>query len=237
MRICEICEVELEDDMEQCPLCGTRVGSGYNQESGTSPTGSNVGITGVLKPKETTLLQRIVWQVISIILLSAIISTLIIDLAVHKHVTWSIYPVSISLVIFSYLLMFAFWHAKRIYQVLAGLLISAVLFALLQLALPSSDWLLRLGLPMLGAANFIGIVLIALINITKHRGLNVMAYTCVAIAILCISIESILSSYSGNVVLRWSVIVSACLLPVTAALLFMHHRIKRNPDLEKLFHT
>lgn len=237
MRICKVCEVELENDMELCPLCGTPVGSGSRPELKPWRAGSNLEITGVLKPREKTLLQRIVWQVTSIVLLSAIISTLIIDLIVHKLVTWSIFPVSISLAIFSYISVFAFWHAKKIYQILAGLFISSALFVVLHLILTPSDWPLRLGLPILGAANFIAIALIASINKTRHRGLNVIAYSCVAIGVLCISIELILSFYTGNIALRWSIIVSACLLPVTVALLFMHHRIKRNPDLEKLFHT
>lgn len=237
MRICKICEVELEDDMEQCPLCGTQIGLDTRSELMTSHQGSNLGATGALKPRKQTLLQRIVWQVTSIVLFSATISTLIIDLIVHRLVTWSVFPVSISLVIFFYISVFAFWHAKRIYQILAGLLISSALFVVLNLIFPRSDWLLRLGLPILGAINLITIALIALINMTSHRGLNVIAYTCVAIGILCISIELILSFYTGNIALRWSVIVSACLLPVTVALLFIHHRIKRNPDLEKLFHT
>lgn len=235
-RICKVCEVELEDDMELCPLCGTPVGSG-RPELEPSRASSNLEITGVLKPREKTLLQRIVWQVTSTVLLSAIISTLIIDLIVHKLVTWSIFPVSISLVIFSYISVFAFWHAKKIYQILAGLFISSILFVVLHLLLTHSNWPLQLGLPILGAVNFIAIALIASINKARHRGLNVIAYSCVAMGVLCVSIELILSFYTGNIALRWSVIVSACLLPVTVALLFMHHRIKRNPDLEKLFHT
>ncbi|HEX5171876.1 MAG TPA: DUF6320 domain-containing protein [Cyclobacteriaceae bacterium] len=237
MRICKVCEVELEDDMELCPLCGTPIGSDASPGLATPRTSSNSGVTGVLKPREKTLLQRIVWQVTSVVLLSAIIATLVIDLIVHRLITWSVFPVSISLVIFVYISVLAFWHAKKLYQILAGLLFSSALLLILNLVLPQSDWLLRLGLPILGVINAITIALIAAINVSRHRGLNVIAYTCVAVGTLCISIELILSLYTGNATLRWSVIVSACLLPVIVALLFMHHRIKRNPDLDKLFHT
>ena len=241
MNICINCGVELENDMQQCPLCGTPVGEDHPDSSPgdkSRQTGTHLTITGTIKSREKSLLQRIVWQVTSIILLSAIISTLIIDVAVHKQVTWAAYPVTISMIVFTYASLFAFWHTKRIYQILAGLLISSLLFIVLDLLQPQSNWQLRLGLPILIVINLIGIILIMVINLTKHRGLNVIAYTCVAIAGLCMTIESILSYYHNeHIVLRWSIIVAACLLPVTAALIFMHHRIKRNPEIEKIFHT
>ena len=141
------------------------------------------------------------------------------------------------MIIFSYVSLFAFWYVKMIYQIIGGLLLSSLLFVVLDIVFPHSDWLLQVGLPLLCAVNLVSIILIAWINQSKPRGLNVIAYTCVAIAMLCISVEFILSFYSGNIVFGWSVIVAACMLPVTAALLFMHYRIKKNPDIEKIFHT
>lgn len=237
MSICSNCGVELDDDMKQCPLCGKSVGGILVENRETNIAATGLKVTGILQAKEKTLLQRIVWQVTSIVLLSSIISTVIIDLSIHNLMTWSVFPVTICMIIFSYSSLFAFWHVKKIYQVLAGLFISSCLIIVLHLLLPLLNWPLQLGLPILVALNLIAMALIMLINLTKERGLNVIAYTCVAIAILCVCIEAALSLYKGNIVLRWSVIVAACLLPVIAALLFMHHRIKRNPDLEKLFHT
>jgi len=239
MSICIKCGVELEDDMELCPLCGTPAGAFSTSTPKAYDSIGNIDRKRIepVRPEDRSLLQRILWQVTSILLFSGIISTLIIDLAVHKKITWSIYPVTVCLIIFTYASLLAFWDTRRIYQIIAGFLISSAVFVILDLLLSQSRWPLRLGLPLLCAVNFVLILLVAAINQTKRRGLNVIAYTCVAIAVLCISIESILSFYSGKVVLRWSVIVAACMLPVTAALLFMNYRIKKNPDMEKIFHT
>jgi hypothetical protein len=237
MSFCVNCGVALEDDMKQCPLCGTPAGAFQVRNPATQRLRDVNLITETIRPENRSLLQRILWQVTSILLLSGIISTLIIDLTINKTITWSVYPVTVCIIIFSYASLFAFWNARRVFQIIAGLLISSAMFVALELLLPQSNWPLQLGLPLLCAVNFVAIVLIISIDRTKHKGLNVVAYSCVAIAVLCISIEFVVSFYNGNMLLRWSVIVAACMLPVTAALIFMHYRIKKNPDMERIFHT
>lgn len=240
MSICITCGVELEDNMEHCPLCGTPAGASPRrgpQEEGRI-RGDALTRTETSSPGDKSLLQRILWQVTSILLLSGILSTLIIDLAAHKMMTWSVYPVTVCIIIFVYSTLFAFWYARKIYQIITGLLISSVFFIILDALLSQSDWPLKLGLPLLCAVNLVAIILIAVVNRAKLRGLNVIAFMCVAIAVLSMSVEAVLSVYQdGKIVLRWSVIVSACMLPVTTALLFMHYRIKKNPEMEKIFHT
>jgi hypothetical protein len=237
MNICANCGVELEHDMDMCPLCGTPAGEPARKSRIDEPV-DKAHFKGwkLAEPEGISVLQRILWQVTSILLLSGIASTLAIDLAVHKMITWSVYPVTLCMIVFCYASFFAFWRARKIYQIIGGLLISVALFIVLDIAL-SQRWPLQLGLPLLCAVNFVAIMMMLAVNKAKQRGLNVIAYACVAIAVLCISIEGILSLYDGNLVLRWSVIVAACMLPVTAALLFMHHKIRKNPDMEKIFHT
>ena len=225
--------------MQHCPLCASPAGAFPDDTPKKRRLMEDevLSINSTVNAEGDFLLQRVLWQVTSILLLSGIISTIIVDLSIHKTITWSIYPLTVCLIIFSYVSLFAFWYVRMIYQIIGGLLISSVLFIILDSVLPQSHWLLHVGLPLLCAVNLVSIILIAWINRSKHRGLNVIAYTCVAIAMLCVSIEFILSFYSGNIVFQWSAIVAACMLPVTAALLFMHYRIKKNPDIEKIFHT
>jgi hypothetical protein len=240
MAICVNCGVELEDDMKHCPLCGTKAGVSPNTKLKASMWMEDESLHRIesIKPEDRSLLHRIMWQVTSILLFSGIISTVIIDLTINGLITWSVYPITICAIIFTYSTLFEFWRTKKIYQIMVGLLISSTIFFVLDFPLSPSNWPTHLGVPLLCAVNLVAATLIVAINKSKQGGLNIIAYTCVAMAVLCISIECILCLYkSGNIVLRWSVIVSACLLPVTTALLFMHHRIKKNPNMEKIFHT
>ena len=229
MKICKECGVELEIDMMTCPLCDTPVGSespSLPKKQRTQPLASN-----------KHYLKQVLWQVTSLLLLSGIVATLVINLSVHKTVTWSVYPVTICLIIFSYASLMALWHTRVIYQLLSGwLLSSAVLWSIHQYI--DAGWPFQLAFPLLGAVNVIGLPLIITIKRLKVKGLNILAILSVAIAGLCLMIEGIISYYFTRVIkLHWSVIVSACLLPVAAAIVFMHLRIRNNIDLQKIFHT
>jgi hypothetical protein len=234
MNLCKKCGVALEEEIKQCPLCSSIVNDTLKESNlAKKPALQNT------RPatKDRYILQRILWQVTSVVLFSCILSTLIIDLVVHKEITWSVYPVTVCTIIFSYASLFAFWHAKTIFKITVGLIISSLLFIVLDLLLQNVPWPLQLGLPLLIAINLVAVLLMGVIKKTRHRDLNIVAYTGVAIMVLCICIEGIISLYEGRIIIRWSVIVAACLLPVTAVLLFMHYRIKKDPDLKRIFHT
>ena len=236
MATCKKCFVELDDEMNHCPLCGTPTGE--NVSDGSSRDYPKMAKTVRLEPEERHLVRRILWQIIAILLFSGIIATLVIDLSINRKITWSIYPVSICMIVFSYASLLAFWQTKMIYQLLAAWVLSTALLLLINNFSLTAQWTIYIGIPILIATNVISIILIGVFTSAKQKGLNLLAYTFVAIAALCITIEGIISQYfAGEIVLRWSIIVAACLLPVTAALIFMFHRTRNNSTLQKIFHT
>ncbi|MGC1240730.1 MAG: hypothetical protein WA874_04035 [Chryseosolibacter sp.] len=233
MVVCRTCGVELDEGIAICPLCETVVNGEVRKGIGVGQAKEKTKRKSV----EKYALQRMLWQITAVLLLSGILGTLIIDLSVQGSVTWSVYPVTISLMVFSYASLMAFWHTKIILQVVAAWVISIVVLFVVYYYIPTA-WPVQLALPILCAANVIGLTLYYITMNLKMRGLNVVAIFFVAIAVLCMVIEGILSFYLiHTVALKWSVIVAACLLPVTAALLFMYFRTRHNPDIKKIFHT
>lgn len=231
MEYCKNCGVELDADMTYCPLCGTSVSEG-------AASNKKIIHAYVDSEQERHLLQRVLWQIVSIILLTGIVSTLVIDIAMNSAVSWSIYPVTASMIVFSYVSLLAFWHTRLIFQILGGWFISSALLFVLHFLSAGTQWSIQLGIPILFAVNLIVLIFHWAIRHTKNRILNLLIYTFVAITLLCISIEVVLSLYKyDGIRLRWSVIVGGCLLPITVALLFMYHRTKKNADLQKIFHT
>lgn len=229
MKICKECGVELDDNMTSCPLCYTSISNGEV---------SRLNIRQ-LQPEgaKRHLMQRILWQVTMVLLLSGVVATLIINLSIVGKITWSIYPISICLMILAYASLMALWRTAFIYQLLGGWAISALFLAAVN-RYSQGNWPLLLALPVVSAMNTIGIAFYFLLAKLKTKGLNVLALIFVSIAIASLSIEAIISWYfNGKLALGWSVIVAACLLPVTAAILFMYFRTKNNADLQKIFHT
>lgn len=231
--ICKACGVELDNEMKVCPLCDTPVAMDRGKENAILTRKER------LKPivQKKRLLQQILWQITSVLLLSGIAATLIINMSIQGAVTWSIYPVSICLIIFSYTTLIALLHVKIVYQVLTGWLISAgVLMTVGEYT--NTTWPLQLALPILCTTNIIGLLVNFVLLQIKIKGLNILAIFFTAIAVYCMIIDGIISLYfNGIIKLQWSIIVAACLLPVTAAILFMYFRTRNNKDLQKIFHT
>ena len=228
MKICKECGVELEIEMMSCPLCDTPAGS-------EAPSIGKQQAQPVSNNKH--FLKQILWQVTSLVLLFGIVATIVINLSVRHTITWSIYPVTVCLIIFSYASLLARWHTRVIFQLLAGWVLSSAVLWFIQQYLEAA-WPLQLAFPLLCAINMIGLLLIITIDHVKVKGLNIVAFVFIAIAGVCLMIEGIISYYFGGVInLQWSVIVAACLLPVAAAIVFMHLRTKNNINMQKIFHT
>ena len=233
MTICKECGVELDSDMEVCPLCETPVRSGVMHKHLTPPIYAEETVEGGKK----NVLHQILWQITAVLLLSGIVATLIINLSTHGRITWSIYPISICLMVFSYASLIALWRTRVFFQLLGGYLISVFVLFIIHWNF-DEQWPLKLALPLLSAVNVVGLLLNFILLRLKSKGLNVLAIFFVFIAILCLLIEGTVSFYFKKTVdLQWSIIVGACLLPVTAAILFMYFRTRNNAELQKIFHT
>lgn len=231
MVVCKQCGVELESGMQVCPLCETPV----NDDLKTGNTSFGKRVTGQeVKPQ---LLKHILWQVACVLLLSGVLATLTINLAIEGSVTWSIYPVTICLVVLAYTSLIALWNAKLVVQVLTGWGASCVVLVVVRLYM-DQHWPLHLALPIVSALSIASISLIVIFRNMKSKGLNILAIVFVAVAAFCLITEGIISLYFYDEIhFSWSVVVSACLLPVTAAVVFMYLRTRNNSNLQKIFHT
>ena len=227
--------VELQEEMKRCPLCDTPVD---HKEPFESTDTKFIKRENPSEERERHLLQKILWQVAAIVLFSGIVSTLIIDIASHRRVTWSLYPAAICMIVLVYSSLFAFWQTRTLYRILAGWLLSSALLFLIAWFFPAAEWATSLGIPIVFAVNFISLLLLVVSRLSKRKGLNLFALAFVALAVLCMSIDGVISRYAtGQIGLGWSIIVTACLLPVATTLIFMFYRTRNNKKIQKIFHT
>ena len=233
MKICNNCGVELDASMDVCPLC-----NGHIQLK--NPLNSE-GLSGKHKVKFGQRMEpskkKLIWEIISVILLSGSASTLIIDLTLNKNITWSDYPVALSLSIFAYVSFFAFWPQRTFLRMIASFTLASFFIFLLDSIEDGINWSYGLGIPLLFAGNVVAVPLIISIKIAKNKGVNLIAYTFLALSFFCILTEGIIDNYQYNDLnLSWSIIVFVCTMPVVLLLLFMHFRLKKGRSLEKFFH-
>ena len=225
--------------MLTCPLCGNPVNSiatAHSEKPHKAPAQSisfsPYGGRSMNQPQ-----RKITWEIVSIILVSIIVATGIINLIINNRITWAEYPIAICLIIFSYVSVFAFWAQRTVIQIIISFVAAATSLCLLDLLTNGLNWALTLAIPLLLATNMVVIGLIKIIRLSKQKGVNLIAYGFLAAALICICIEGILDFYLNHPFgLWWSVIVSVCILPVSVVLLLMNYRYKRGRDLQKTFH-
>lgn len=234
---CKNCGVELENDMQHCPLCG-QPADGVNQ-AGDRPHAANTGYSYAAKGADAMSQpeKKHIWEIISITLLSAAIATFIIDFILNKRITWSEYPIAVCLIIFSYISLLAFMRRSLFFEIAGGFIMSSVLLSVLDALTQGISWAFRLGIPLLLAVNLAMAAFTGIIRRTKHRGINLIAWGFIVAGILCICTETILSFFAAGVLqLQWSIIVTCCIMPVAIVLFYMHARLKKGRNLERTFH-
>jgi hypothetical protein len=240
MMKCKHCGVELEENMNYCPLCGHATGNEITDfpdvpviESPApvrQPLSAFQKLTGGQK-------RRLVWEIIGIILLSGMIIPMLIDFIGNGAITWSKYPAVTGLTLFINVTLVAFWQRRPILLLTVSFIASSALLIFLNRFSANPGWGINLGIPLLLAAYLIIFGLTLLVRRMRQYGLNLIAFLLLAAGLLCICIEGIISLYNDQALhLQWSLIVMVSILPVSAFLLLVHFKLKKGTDLKRFFH-
>ena len=144
MRTCSTCGVEVEEDGRRCPCAGPPPGGA----GGASPREGK----GREPEVSEASVRRWLWEVISLLALTAAAIVLAIDLASGFDVTWSLYP--LSAVAFLWICATsAIALARRPLALFAALAAAVVAFLfVLELITGGRPWFLPLALPLVGLA-------------------------------------------------------------------------------------
>lgn len=225
---CKNCGVELENDMLICPLCA--------QPFDGSP--GDVALE-IQRPKQgmTKKRRKFTWDIVSLVLGSGMAAACIVNYVISRSISWSEYTTAVGLVIFCYTSALAFFSFGIIAEMGLGFILASLALIILDWLTGGIDWAIKLAVPLLVSANAAVLFFIMLERSARHKGVNLVAYAFVAAALLCLSVEGVLSYFRwGNFHFTWSVIVSVCVVPVVLVLLFVHFRMGKGRKLERVFH-
>jgi Family of unknown function (DUF6320) len=234
MSYCINCGVELEEDVSSCPLCGFPAGKENITEIIDNSEHYPSDII-LLHKKET---RRHIWELSGIITFSGIVVCTIVDLVIHKKLSWSLYADTSILAswICLTLILLAF---RKYFLIVPGLLVSMLtMLFLFNLFSPPVNWFYGIALPVT-IALFIAVIIISLLwKVAHFRGFNILAIAFLVLSGFCIVSEVFIDKYlSGKVDIRWSAIVAVSILPIALVLLFVHYRMKKGKRLDSYFHV
>lgn len=240
MKTCANCGVEVEENANFCPLCGEPV---VDKHSG------NVESIYIRKrerdEKSLTDYQRLsglqkrqlFWEISGIVLITGILVTLLLDLFGSDRLTWSRYSMTVCAVLFINTTLIRFYSKNLLILMLGSLASVTALLIVLDVFTGQMEWGINLGVPLLAVAYLLTLALIKIIGRARQKGLNIIAYSFIALGILSLGTEGVVSLYLEDVLsLHWSLVVIASVFPGAAILFFIHYRLKRGTDLRRFFH-
>jgi hypothetical protein len=240
MNTCKNCGVELDTEMNYCPLCGQKAnvpGSTTLITKGQKASDDvNVDSYGFHELTESQK-QKVVWELSAIIIVAGVAVSLIVDLLGNKEISWSKYTVSIGLFLFANISFITFLQKRALSLVAASFVTAILLLLALDWYSHRTGWGTTLGIPIVVSFYFSVLSLTLIYTNIRQKGLNLVAYFMLVAGFFCMCIEGIVSKVvNGYLTLQWSLILFVSVVSVSVILLFIHYRIKRVTDLKKFFH-
>lgn len=230
MRICKNCGVELDDNMEICPLCNEGEISDSSKKTIIYPSDA------VDFAKKDS--RKYAWELSGVVTFSGVIISLMIDFLFGKGMNWSLYSVTALLYVWSSISLF-FFALRKPFLLFPGLLLLTLgLEVIFDLIDEPVKWFVPIALPItITFFILLGLVIVAYKSV-KHKGFNILAFILIAFSILCIVSELFIDlAVFGSIEIKWAAIVSAALIPVALVLLFLHYRLERGRRLDSFFHV
>lgn len=229
-KICPNCGVILDEGMEVCPLCK----SGPEEVPGES---TELYASDILHLSEKK--SRIhLWELSAILAFSAALICIIVDMVIIKGLDWSLYAVTSIAGLWLFITAFAFLLKRPFLLGLSLSLITLAMLIIFDLLSPPLSWFVSIGLPV--SLSFWILFAIFLFTVRKlsSRGFNVLAIVFIELALLCLCIEIFTDlALKDKIVIDWSAISAATLVPIAGILFYMHYRMKRGKDLRSFFHV
>ncbi|TLX71246.1 zinc ribbon domain-containing protein [Labilibacter sediminis] len=239
MEYCKNCEVELDDDMAFCPLCGLIVGEEPIPVKIPKEKHPDFRDKTINEIENLSLTQKLklIWKISGIILISGIIVTLGINFIISQNINWAKYNLIASLVAFANISIVILFRKKPLILIICSLTSLILMFLTIDYFNGDSNWGIKLGIPIVTSIYVLSLVILVLIRISNQIGFNILAVIFIAIASLLVCIEIFVSLYSHQIIiLKWSLIAGASLIPISGILFYVHYKLKKGIELKRFFH-
>ena len=236
MPYCSKCGVEVDDFIENCPLCNTPIQKFSDGEVPVHhyPVEHSISINHI--EIDTNILFQ-TWMIFSVLLFTPFFVILTISIQLKALTTWAGYPLS-SLIAAWICVTFLIFFLKKTLVFSTGIMITigCLLFAF-DIFNGKIEWFFTVGLPLL-ILFFILSVIVILVSIkTREKGLNIGAFILIASGIFCLGMDILLNLFFyGKYLPTWSLVVISLFFPLAAFFLIFHYKLKKKIKFERFFH-
>lgn len=229
-KICPNCGVILDEGLEKCPLCQPAENDNEEHKDELYPS----DILHLSEKKSRVHL----WELSAIIAFSADVMCIIVDMVIVKGLSWSLFAVTSITGLWLLITSFTFFMKRPVRLVLSLAATTLAMLFIYDLLNPPVNWFIEIGLPLTLSFWLLFATFLFIVKRLRWKGFNLLAYIFVEISAFCIIIDIFTDLHlRDQIVIDWSAITAATLVPLAAILFFMHYRMKRGKSLHSFFHV
>ncbi len=229
-KICPNCGVILDEGLEICPLC--KAGPDESPVENTEAYPSDILHLSERKSRIHA------WELSAIIAISANLICLIVDIVIVKGLNWSLYAITAITGIWLFITSFTFLLKRTAMLGISLALTTLAMLVIFDILSLPMEWFVGIGLPVSLSFWILFALFMLIMKKLKSKGFNVLAIVFIELSALCIIIDIFIDmALQENIIIDWSAITAATLVPVAGVLFFMHYRMKRGKDLGSFFHV
>ncbi len=240
MIVCVNCGVDLETSMNYCPLCGVMVikkSDENNEKLRKIEVAKQEKWRYEIKRLNLIQKKRLARDIISVILLSILVISVLLNFLISGNISWSWYIILICSCLFSYLWLFTSKKAIKLLRFFGSAVISGLFLVFLDIISGRQQWSLFIGIPLATALFLLSYSVYYIVKRARRRVFNLIALVFLAAGLLTLLIDALVSNYLlGVIKLSWSLIVFISIIPVSSIMFILHVRLKKYADLKKFFH-
>ena len=223
--------MELKNSEKKCPLCDTPVinPNVTNDNSHADEPQKAFESIPTLRPD-----YRLLSSIVSVMLIIPVAVTFICDFLQSHGITWSIYVLGASLLIFVILLLPAFFKNKSPYKFILTDAVAVFLFLWMISYSTHGNWAFKVGLPLVAVTCAFSVVYALAVRNKKIDRLLKLSLLVIMIGIFTLCIEVILNdAFDRALTLRWSQYVMIPCGAVSIILLIINSQKKLKEELRK----
>ena len=238
MALWKWCGVEIDDSAETCPLCGRGLNAG-DVLGENEPVNLQImpEFVDEIRPLSVKQRTRLVWEISTLMFISAVIVVLFVDLISNRRITWSVYPIIATGFAWVLSSLTSFFYKHPIVLFLGAYIDALALLLLIDIASGGPLWFILVGLPITSSLFLVLGILGIIAPRIERRGLNIPAFILLGIGVFTMGIEVTIDWYLFHIFsLSWSGLVLVSVSPVAIILLFIHYRLRKYVDLKRFFH-
>lgn len=230
MAYCSRCGVEVEAGVGACPLCGAPI-QRLDEAEPETPR-----YPAVVRPAGRQV-RLLTWMVSTVVLLSAALTFVGLDVVLNHRFSWSLYPVTGAGVLWIFLTLVVLLARRPIFVIVGQAIATAGFLVLIDLFDGRLGWFMPLGLPIVAVVTGATLLVWLAARLSRRSPAMITAAVLLGCGAGSVLIDLLSSAHIGPLSVSWSLIVLGAVAPPVAFLLYFHYRLRSRIDLARLLHA